>query len=222
MSDSATDRYQAARQHMIDCQFRPNEVNDPVVIDAFSAIPRELFVPKAMRAVAYVDEDLKIGNDRSLMEPMIFAKLLVAAEISKDDLVLDIASATGYSSAVIAQMASSVVALESDAELVKKSEERLNELEIHNVAVIEGELSEGVVKQGPYNVIIISGAVDEVPAAITDQLAEGGRLVCVKNVGGVGRGYLATKKDGVVSGRDLFDANVPVLSGFVAEKGFVF
>lgn len=211
-----------ARSSMIDCQFRPNEVNDPSVIGAFEAVAREDFVPKSKRSVAYVDEDLPLGGGRYVMEPLVFARLLVAAGIDKGDAVLDIGTGMGYSAAVLAQLAQSVLALESDAELVKKAEERLAAADIHNVAVIEGALAEGLAKQGPYQVIVLQGMVDAVPDALLDQLDEGGRLVCVRMHGGVGRGHVVTKRGGVVAGRDLFDAHITRLPGFEAEKGFVF
>ncbi|WP_262691350.1 protein-L-isoaspartate O-methyltransferase family protein [Kordiimonas aestuarii] len=211
-----------ARSHMIDCQLRVNEMNNERVIDAIRAIPREQFVPKAKRAVAYVDEDLPIGDGRYLMEPMVFARLLNAAEIGPRDLVLDIGCATGYSTAVIAGLADAVVALEMDADLVIKAEKKLAALEVMNAAVVQGAHAAGVAKQGPFDVIVIEGAVEEVPADLVKQLKEGGRLVCVKLEGGQGRAHIVTMEAGIPSGRDLFDANTPLLPGFMKEKGFVF
>lgn len=211
-----------ARSHMIDCQLRVNEMNDERVIEAIRAIPREQFVPKAKRSVAYVDEDLPIGDGRFLMEPMVFARLLNAAEIGPKDLVLDIGCATGYSTAVLAGLADAVVGVETDPELVAMAEKKLANLEIMNTAVVSGALNAGVAKQGPFDVIVIEGAVEVIPDALIKQLKEGGRLLCVKLEDGQGRAHIVTMEDGIASGRDLFDANIQPLPGFEAEKGFVF
>ncbi|WP_374765169.1 protein-L-isoaspartate O-methyltransferase family protein [Yunchengibacter salinarum] len=211
-----------ARQHMIDGQLKPSEVVDSALLDAMAEIPRELFVPKARRSVAYVDEDLSLGDGRYLMEPMVFARLVQAARIRPDEAVLDIGCTTGYSTAVLARLADAVVAVEEDAALVKKAEAALAKLEIVNAAVVEGALRDGVPGQGPYDVIFLGGAVSSVPDSLVRQLKEGGRLVTVLMDGGVGRAYMVTLQNGVAGGRELFDANVPMLPGFEAEKKFVF
>ncbi|NVJ99580.1 MAG: protein-L-isoaspartate O-methyltransferase [Alphaproteobacteria bacterium] len=211
-----------ARSHMIDCQLRPNEVNDERIIAAIENVARELFVPKAKRSIAYVDEDLEIGEGRFLMEPMVFGRLVTAADIQEKDVVLDVGCATGYSSAVLAGLAEAVVALEENETLAAAAEKKLSEQDVMNVAVVKGKLRDGVAKQGPFDVIIIEGAVEEIPAALVNQLRDGGRLVCVKLEGGVGRAHIVEKEDGVASGRTLFDANVQPLPGFEADKGFVF
>lgn len=217
MSDFAT-----ARASMIDCQLRPNEVNDETLINAINAVPRELFVPKAKRSIAYVDEDIEVADGRFVMEPVIFARLLAAAGIKKTDLVLDIGCTTGYSAAVIAGLADAVVAVETDEKFVASAEKTLSNLEIMNVAVVQGALAEGVAKQGPFDVIVLEGCVSEVPANLIKQLKDGGRLVCVRLEGGVGRGHIIENKDGKCTGRNLFDANVEALPGFEKEKSFVF
>ncbi len=211
-----------ARTSMINSQLRPNRMNDEAIIHAMESIKREEFVPKVMRGVAYCDDNIEVSKGRYLMEPMIFAKLLGAAEIKKSDLVLDIGCATGYSSAVLAGLADAVVALEEDAKLAAKAEEILAEQDIVNVAVVKGKHTEGVAKQGPYDVIFIGGAVADVPDKITAQLKEGGRLICVKLENSVRRGHLITKSGGALVVKRLFDANVPVLEGFAAKETFVF
>ena len=211
-----------ARSHMIDCQLRPNEVNDERLIAAIRRVPRELFVPKAKRSVAYVDEDIEVAAGRYLMEPMIFARLLVAADIQPSDAVLDVGCATGYSTAVMAGLAEAVVALEADRKLAALAEKTLAALEIVNVAVVEGRHADGVEGQGPFDVIFVGGAVEEIPARLLDQLADGGRLVCVRDTGGVGRAHLVVRDGQLMAGRDLFDASVPPLPGFARPAAFVF
>lgn len=207
---------------MIDCQLRPNEVNDEKILSVIADIPREDFVPKAKRSIAYVDEDLEIASGRYLMEPTVFARLLVAATIQPTDLVLHLGCGTGYGSAVLAGLADAVVAVEQDESLANIAERKLSALDVMNVATVKGELSEGVPKQGPYDVIFIEGAVEDVPSKLVKQLKEGGRLVCVKNEGGVGRAHLILNQDGATAGKNLFDANVENLSGFEKKAEFVF
>ena len=212
----------SARTHMIDCQLRPNEVNDERIIAAINTVPREFYVPKAKRSIAYIDEDLEICHSRFLMEPMTFGRLLVAAAIQPHDLILDIGCASGYSAAVLAGLADAVVALEEDTELAGLAEKKLAEQDIMNVAVVNGKLASGVAKQGPYDVIMLEGAVETVPEGLIKQLKEGGRLVCVRLEGGVGRGHMIEMLDGNPVGHDLFDANIQPLPGFQKKHGFVF
>lgn len=212
----------AARQQMISGQIRPNKVTDQRVIDAFAAIPRESFLPRALKGVAYLDEDLQIKPGRFLMEPMVMARLVQAAGVLDSDVVLDVGCATGYSSAILGSLAATVVALEEDAELAKEAGENLSEAEIDNVAVVQGALSEGAPKHGPYQVIFLNGAAGEIPAALTEQLDEGGRLVFVRLENNVGHGHIITKTGGLTSGRDLFDAGTPLLPGFGKKAAFEF
>ncbi len=211
-----------ARQSMINNQLKPNEVNNPRVLAAFDAVPRETFVPKAKRGIAYVDEDIEVAPGRYLMEPVVFGRLLVAAGIKESDLVLDIGVATGYSTAVLAHLSSAVVGVEAEAAMVEKAEAKLAALEVMNTAVVQGELAEGKADQGPYDAILIEGAVDLVPDTITAQLKDGGRLLTVRRDGMQGRAHLITRKGDVFAARDLFDANCMPLPGFAAKRSFAF
>lgn len=215
--------YATARHNMVENQIRTNRVSDERVLAAIAAVPRERFVPKRLQGNAYVDQDLALGDGRYLMEPMVFARLLQEAEIGAGDVVLDIGCGTGYSAAVLGKLAGTVVALESDAALAKEAVEALTELDVDNAAVVEGPLEGGYPRQAPYDVIVLGGAVDAVPAALTDQLVEGGRLVAVVNVApSVGNIEVIHRLYGGLSRRQIFDAAVPTLPGFAAEHGFVF
>lgn len=213
--------YAVARRNMIEGQIKPNRVTDPAVIAALSEVPREVFAPKNMRNVAYVDEALPIGRDRYLMEPMILARLLQAAEVQPTDVALVIGAGAGYSAAVLARMAATVVAVESDADLSAQATATLAGLGIDNVVFTEGALARGYPAQAPYDVILFGGAVAEVSSAILDQLADGGRLVAV--IGQrteLGRATLFERTDGRVASRVLFDAGTPLLPGFGARSEF--
>lgn len=214
--------FAVARDHMIDGQLKPNQVTNPRVLDALRAVPRELFVPRALRGVAYLDEDLEVAPGRFLMEPMVFSRLLQDVAITDSDVVLDVGCATGYSSAVMARLAAALVAVEEVPELAAQATKLLDQLECVNAAVVEGPLAGGVPDQGPYDVIFINGAVEDVPDTLTAQLAEGGRLACVYIDKGFGRASLFVKAGGAIGRRELFDAGVPMLPGFEKKRGFVF
>lgn len=220
MNDFAT-----LRRNMVNGQIRPNGVSDPAVIAAFAETPRELFVPESHRALAYLDDDLAVGGGdrpRHLVEPMILAQIIQAAGIQPTDRVLDVGCATGYSSAVLARLAGSVVALEADAALAAAAADTLRQLGHDNVAVVTGALAAGWPQQGPYDAIILEGAAEEVPQALLGQLKDQGRLLVVLTTGGVGRVTLFRASGGVASSIALFHAAVPPLAGFEKPKSFAF
>ena len=215
--------FATARRNMVESQLRTTRVTDRRVLDAFGRIPREVFVPKARRSLAYVDEDLSLDNGRWLMEPVPLGRMIQEAAVGPGDNVLVVGAATGYAAAVLGDLANAVFALESDATLAKQAADTTTELALDNVVVVEGPLSAGWPKEGPYDVILIDGSVEEVPQTLLDQLGDHGRLIAVV-VGddGVGRATLYGKRAGVVSHRVLFDANIQPLPGFERPKSFVF
>jgi protein-L-isoaspartate(D-aspartate) O-methyltransferase len=214
--------YAAARRNMVETQLRPNKVTNEALLEALGSIPRERFVPQALRGIAYVDEDVPVAPGRYLMEPMALGRLLQLAEVKAGDAVLDIGCGTGYAAAVLGRLARSVVAVEPDKELAARAAATLAELGVGNVTVLEGELGQGTPRQAPYDVIFIEGSVDAVPSAIIEQLADRGRLVTVIRQQGVGRATLMARVGGGVSSRVAFDAAVPPLPGFEAQPSFVF
>ncbi len=215
--------FAASRRTMVDCQILPSRVTDERVIEAMSDLPRELFVPSEKRSLAYVDESLPLGEGRFLMEPMVAARLLQALELKPTDVALSIGCGSGYSVALLGRVADTVVAVESDTGLINHASKNLAELGIDNVAIMEGPLNAGAPKQAPYDVIFFDGAVSEVPAAISDQLAEGGRLIAmIEKSNGLCTARLLTRFNGAISGRDLFDASTPMLPGFERKAAFTF
>ncbi len=214
--------YAVARQHMVDSQIRTNKVTDERLIEAIRALPRERFVPEALRARSYVDDDLELAPGRYLMEPMVTGRLIQASAVKATDMALVVGAATGYAAALLAKLANTVVALEADAALAQRASATFAELGIDNAAVVEGPLAAGCAKHAPYDVILLDGAIEHLPQAVVDQLGEGGRMVGVAIEGGVGRAMLWVKSGGVLSNRILFDANVTPLPGFSAPTRFVF
>ncbi|WP_187972986.1 protein-L-isoaspartate O-methyltransferase family protein [Aquibium microcysteis] len=212
---------------MVDGQLRTTDVNRIPLLDAFLSVPREAFVPSRLRSLAYIDEDLDItppgsGERRFLMEPSPFAKMLQLADVGPADVVLDVGAGSGYSAAILSLVAGSVIALESDAALADQATARLAELGYDNVAVVQGPLPAGYASEAPYDVIVLEGAVDEVPQPIFDQLKDGGRLVVVEGHGNAGIARLYVRQGGSISGRRGFNAAVRPLSGFRKEKAFEF
>ena len=215
--------FSIARHNMVENQIRTNKVTDRRVLDALEEVPRERFVPDALKGIAYLDGDIELGAGRRLLEPMVFARLLQSAEIQPNEVVLDVGCGTGYSAAVLARLASTVVALESDRGLVQRASALLTELKVDTVAVIEGALAGGDKAHGPYDVIVIEGAVARLPDALVAQLAEGGRLVSViARPGSVAQASLTLKVGSAVSTLPLFEAAASLLPGFAERAGFVF
>lgn len=213
--------YTAARQNMVLSQLEPNRVTDPAVIAAMGAVPRERFVPGARSGLAYADEDIEVAPGRYLMEPMVLGRLLQEARVQPRDAVLDIGGCTGYSAAVLARLANTVVMLEEDAGLVATAGQTLASLAV-DAAVVAGPLSAGRADQGPYDVILLNGSVPEVPLALLDQLADGGRLLAVVGQLPVCRAMQYVRRGDRIVSRVLFDAAVPALPGFAPPRGFVF
>ncbi|MGU9980425.1 protein-L-isoaspartate O-methyltransferase family protein [Phreatobacter sp. HK31-P] len=214
-----------ARRTMVDTQIRVNDVTDSRIIDALMDVPRENFVPDSRRALAYLDDDLPVnesgeGPARHLIEPMVLAKMLHAAAIRPDETVLDVGVATGYSAAILAHLAAHVVALEEDTALAATARSLLAPQA--NVAVVEGPLVDGASQRGPFDVIVLEGAVEVVPANLLKQLRQGGRLVAVVGRGRAAKCMVHTLRDDEVSMRPVFDAAIPALPGFEAPKAFVF
>ena len=213
-----------ARRNMIDGQLRPNRVTNPVLLTVIADLPRERFLPDALKSVAYADDDVPLGGGRFLVEPMVLARLVQALQPVADDKALVVASGRGYGAAVLSRLVKDVVALESDRDLAGFAEQTLKGLRIDNVRQVVGPMEAGAPALAPYDVILIEGAVQEVPQPILDQLAEGGRLATVlsKPSATLGVAQLLMKDGGVTSGRPLFDAGTRALPGFARPPRFSF
>ena len=220
--------FAAARRNMIEGQIRPNKVRDERVLTVLEDLPRELFVPERLAGVAYIDESVPVATGRFLLPPMVLARMLEEAKIQPTDQVLDIAPATGYSTAALAKLAAQVVAVESDADLQRKAVSMMAALEITNTDIRLAPMQQGWKTTAPYDVIFINGAVDEVPESLLLQLKDGGRLVVVvrqyaiAHAAHTGEVRLYERLGASFTFRALFDANVALLPGFTAEAKFNF
>jgi protein-L-isoaspartate(D-aspartate) O-methyltransferase len=221
--------YQVQRSNMVDSQLRTNQVTDHRILRAMLDIPREKFVPAEKQGLAYMDCDIlvdrdKDGDDRYMMSPMTIAKLAQLAGVDNKDMVLVIGCASGYLAAVLANLADSVICLESDERMGDGAAARLEELGCDNAATVIGSLEDGYSKEGPYDVIIFNGSVEVIPEDLFDQLKDKGRLVAVQLTdGGIGRAHLYRKiGDTIGENRVSFDASAHPLPGFKRDQSFIF
>ncbi len=215
--------YSRARWTMVENQLRPSRIDDPRVLAAMRDVPRERFVPKALRGVAYADEDLPLPDGGYLIEPLALARLIQAAAIGPQEVVLVVGDATGYVGAVLARLAATVILLQSDPASAEQTEALLDELGVDNVVVAESDDPfAGHPSQAPFDAILLAGAVDSVPPALLEQISEGGRLVAVLDDGRVGKGTLFTRLHGVIGPRTLFDARISRLPRPARTPEFAF
>jgi protein-L-isoaspartate(D-aspartate) O-methyltransferase len=213
------------RTNMVESQVLTSDVTDRRILRAMGALPREQFVPRAFATLAYMDEAVPLtaaadATRRWLMAPRTLAKLLQLAEIGEMDRVLDVGAGTGYSAAVLANMAKAVVALECDSALADAMRQNLAALAIGNVSVTVGGLSEGWAAEGPYDAIVLDGAIAERPTVLLDQLKEGGRLVAVVSQGGVGEATIWRRLGRSFDRWTAFDAAAAALPGFAPAAAF--
>ncbi len=212
--------FAARRRTMVDTQVRPSDVTKFPIIDAMLVVPRERFVPDAQREAAYVEGLIELGNNRCILEPRTLAKMLDSLNITKDEVVLDIAPAFGYSTAVAARMAQLVVGVEADEALASEAQSVLTETDVDNAIIHVGPMEQGAAEHGPYDVIMVQGGVEQVPDALLAQLKDQGRIACLFVDGQLGTVRVGRKSGDVVSWRDAFNASALVLDGFSKESAF--
>jgi protein-L-isoaspartate(D-aspartate) O-methyltransferase len=214
--------FSAARTTMVDCQVRPSDVTKYPIIDALLTVPREEFVPSAKRSVAYMGEHIVLGRSRVLLDARTFAKMLDAVNIQPNELVLDLGCGYGYSSAVIAKMAEAVVAVEPDEAMANEASELLASHGVDNAMVVNAPLAEGAPKHGPYCVIFLQGAAETIPSAVLEQLKVGGRIVAIRQTGGMEQCKIGLKRENGMDWRAAFAAAAPTLPGFEKHAEFTF
>lgn len=214
--------FAVARTAMVDCQVRPSDVTRYPIIAAMQLIPREAYVPPSLQQVAYAGDHIALAPGRVVLDPRIFSKMLDALAINPDELVLDIGCGLGYSSAVIAQLAEAVVALEENPDLVAEAGDVLVAQSVDNAVLSQAALSAGDPAHGPYDAIVIEGGIEVLPDAIAAQLKDGGRVAAIFMNGASGQMCIGTKRGSAISWRTEFDATAPVLAGFADDQGFRF
>lgn len=177
MTENQDNEYAAQRRQMVDQQLQRRGIHDPRVLEAMSTVPRHVFVPADVRAVAYADSALPIGDGQTISQPYIVALMTEAAQIEPGDKALEIGTGSGYGAAIASQIAGRVYTIERHADLARKARERFRELEYHNIHVVHADGSQGWPEKAPYDVIIVTAAAPDLPQPLVDQLADGGRLV---------------------------------------------
>ncbi|UWQ20196.1 protein-L-isoaspartate O-methyltransferase [Jannaschia sp. W003] len=215
MADSAT-----LRRMMVDTQVRPSDVTKFPIIAAMLDVPREAFVPRGREAVAYGETSIPLGDGREILEPRTLAKLLDAVGVERDETVLVVGANLGYATALLSRMATSVVAVEEDEAMAADAEAALAALGADNAVVMTGPLAAGLPKAAPFDVILVEGGVEEVPAALLDQLRDGGRIAAIFVDGRLGQARVGVRAEGRMGWRYAFDADAPVLPGFARERSF--
>ncbi len=206
---------------MVDTQVRPSDVTKFPIIEAMLHVPREVYVPRDRQEAAYVGENMEITPGRVVLEPRTLAKMLDALNIQPGEIVLDLGCGLGYSAAVIARLADTVVAVEEDAGLAAEAQRALAEEGVDNAVVVAGPLADGSARHGPYDVITVEGGIETLPQALADQLKEGGRIAAVFMNGALGTVKTGIKIGGRIDWRFAFNASAPLLPGFARARGFV-
>lgn len=207
--------YSLARRSMVNSQLRPEAVTDRGVLSAMSSVERERFVPEAARALAYFDRSLVIADGRTMMPPAALGRLLSELAPRAGERALVVGSGAGYSAALLRAIGLDVVALESDETLAAAASEA-------GIETVSADLSEGWAKGAPYDVILLDGAVEEIPPALTKQLGEGGRLAAAIVDRGVTRLVIGRAAGGALGLRTIADADVGLLPGFERPRAFTF
>jgi protein-L-isoaspartate(D-aspartate) O-methyltransferase len=220
MSDFA-----AIRRNMVDTQLRTYDVNSKRLLDAVEAVGREHYVPAGLAGLAYADQPMIVsaseGETRSLLQPMVLARMIQAADIQSGDRALSVAGGTGYGAAVMTAMGASVTLLESSEGMAALARRALLTDGVDSIAVVTGDLTQAP-ESGRYDVILVEGAIEVDPAGLLSALADGGRLVAVMGHGRAGRVMVFQRTGETVGSRNIFDASATSLGSFQPEAGFRF
>jgi protein-L-isoaspartate(D-aspartate) O-methyltransferase len=207
--------FSLARRAMVDSQLRPEAVTDRGVLAAMASVERESFVPESARSLAYFDRPLRLSNGRSMMPPAALGRLLSELAPRAGERALIVGSGTGYSAALLRAIGLEVVALESDEQLAASARGA-------GIETVTGDLKAGWSKGAPYDIILLDGAVEEIPPAIVKQLTPEGRLAGAIVDRGVTRLVVGRAVGGAFGLRSLADAEVAILPGFERPRAFTF
>ena len=216
--------FKLARKNMVENQIRANKVTSLNVINAFLDVPREKFVPDALQEISYVDEDIQLSRNRFMMKPMILARLFQSLNLKGNENILHVGSNSGYGSAILSRMCSSVISLESDKKLFETSIYTFSNMGFDNVVPLHGSMENGVEKEAPFDIIFIEGSIETEPKSLFGQLNENGKLIAIirpENIK-IGKAKLFFKISNEIGVENLFDAQVSKLSIFKSKTKFSF
>ena len=216
--------FKLARKNMVENQIRANKVTSLDVINAFLDVPREKFVPDALQEISYVDEDIQLSRNRFMMKPMILARLFQSLNLKGNENILHVGSNSGYGSAILSRMCSSVISLESDKKLFETSIHTFSNMGFDNVVPLHGSMENGVEKEAPFDIIFIEGSIETEPKSLFGQLNENGKLIAIIRPANIkiGKAKLFFKISNEIGLENLFDAQVSKLSIFKSKTKFSF
>ena len=216
--------FKIARKNMVENQIRANKVTSLSVINAFFDVPREKFVPDALQEISYVDEDIQLSRNRFMMKPMILARLFQSLNLKGNENILHVGSNSGYGSAILSRMCSSVISLESDKKLFETSIHTFSNMGFDNVVPLHGSMENGVEKEAPFDIIFIEGSIETEPKSLFGQLNENGKLIAIIRPANIkiGKAKLFFKISNEIGLENLFDAQVSKLSIFKSKTKFSF
>lgn len=215
--------FETIRKTMVDTQIRVNDVTDFEIVDAFLSVPREKFVPKSAKGIAYSEIEIETSPGRALWTPRDFAKLLKAAGPESSDVALIIGAGSGYEAGVVSEVVDTAIALEESSDLVDSMTERFSSAGLDSAVAVEGDLASGLPEQSPFDLVIVCGMVEAVSPSWSEQLADGGRLAVVIQVDrDLGKARIYTKSGDVLSERDVFDCRPPKFVEFNRLPEFEF
>ena len=216
--------FKIARKNMVENQIRANKVTSINVINAFLDVPREKFVPDSLQEISYVDEDIQLSKNRFMMKPMILARLFQSLNLKGNENILHVGSNSGYGSAILSRMCSSVISLESDKKLFETSIHTFSNMGFDNVVPLHGSMENGVEKEAPFDIIFIEGSIETEPTSLFSQLNENGKLIAIIRPANIkiGKAKLFFKISNEIGLENLFDAQVSKLSIFKSKTKFSF
>ena len=209
-------------KNMVEGQIKPLGNISKQVMDAFLSIPRDQFVPLKLKNFAYLEKNIELGNDRFLLKPSLIAKIISLADFNSSDTVLIIGSSTGYSSAILSNIAETVISIEEDDQLVNFSENIVLDKKIDNVVFLKKDLNEGCPEHGPFNKILIEGAVEDIPNYLFDQLDENGKMIAIIANGDLSEVREYNKVEENIGSKFLFNCEAPKLKAFNKTDSFNF
>ena len=213
-------------KNMIDGQLKPMGINNPIILEAFENVPREVFIDKEKSSLSYHEGNILVKNNRWLLSTMVIARLINCVNISNEDIILEIGSCSGYATAILEKLCSLVVGVEADGELRELANKALTEIEANSAIIVDGDHKGGNLKSAPYDKIFIFGAVPFVPDTLFNQLSENGSLITVlknyNNIKSCGKAVVFKKNKDIISSSNVFDVEVPFMEGFVIKEEFNF